>query len=888
MKLMKRLLLIHWHYFIHTTIEFEKVNFLTGKNASGKSTIIDAMQVLLLGDTSGTFFNKAASGRSSRTLRGYLLGELGDDEEAGFKTLRNGRFTSFIALEFFDDEKNSFFTAGCCFDVYSENEISRMFFRFNGPMPDNEFVAGRKPMDIAAVRAFIREQYGPGGGFTTDTNQSFRQDLYGKLGGLQTRFGQLLKKAVSFDPNVDIQKFISEFVCDTREPVNIEDLQDNIRSYTQLEEDEKRLREQLERLGSIIATWENYDRQRQNETLYSYLIGRAQGDIKIAAIENQERMAEELAGGIEKTKAALEDAGARLEARRNGWNELRVQLSGNETAQIAEGLEKQIREKEDAINGISEGFGNISRRFGEMFDLWTRRAEALCAGGNVAGVDPAVSLRISNLQDGARNLCASLKPVVPADSRAIAALGEAKLNSLVKDADRIRVSAGVLFEHLEEEQKKLAGRQGDLRKEQASLEKGVYVFPRDALDLKEIVEGRLRNKTGEDVPVLIVAEAAEIPQPRWRNVIEAYLANQRFYLIVPPEHFAAARRVYDAVKHERRVYRTGIVDVEKIENLNPPAEPGSLAEELSTENSWVRLFLNYALGRVMKCENVDELRRFRTALTSDGMLYQGFVLTAMDPERWARPAIGKGAVRRRLEAVKQELEKLEEGISAIEGFRDLVRPLRGISLPGTEDPARFTAAAENVQRIPQLEEEIAGLQRDLAALDRSAVAALEERLASLDREIKELEQRLGAMREQNAIDKERLRRIEEEELPKLKTELAEMEGALGLKYPAEWIENSGAPRYQRELRERDNPAAIYQAFPRELSRSANAKNEFWEELRELRRQYNEKYKMGYDTAVADNEVFDNAWLELSDIRLPEYRTKIEDARNKAYEQFRED
>ena len=47
-----RLLLIHWHYFTHETISFETLNFLTGKNASGKSTIIDAMQLVLLGDTS--------------------------------------------------------------------------------------------------------------------------------------------------------------------------------------------------------------------------------------------------------------------------------------------------------------------------------------------------------------------------------------------------------------------------------------------------------------------------------------------------------------------------------------------------------------------------------------------------------------------------------------------------------------------------------------------------------------------------------------------------------------------------------------------------------------------------------------------------------------------
>lgn len=889
MKLMKKLLLIHWHYFIQTAIEFEKINFLTGKNASGKSTIIDAMQVLFLGDTSGTFFNKAASGRNSRTLKGYLLGELGDDEDTGFKTLRSGRFTSFIALEFFDDERDAFFTAGCCFDVYSENDLQRMFFRFNGPLPDHQFVVNRKPMDIAAVRAFIREQYGQNG-LTTDTNQVFRQDFYGKLGGLQTRFGQLLKKAVSFDPNVDIQKFISEFVCDTREPVNIEDLQDNIRNYTQLEDEEAMLRERLEQLKEIISTWESYDCQRRNETLYAYLIDRSRRDIKIAAIENQREQSGKLAMGIQKTTAGIEEGSARLEVLREEESELRRQLLDNKTAQFVEHLEKQIREREDERNIIEETFNTISRKFGEMRGAWISAAETLALEKKTAAeaIDPALSQRIINVRGEARNFSAALKPIDPSDPRAVTVLGAEEFRSLVNKADSIRINAGVLLKHINDERENLQRRRTDLREQQHSLEKGIYPFPRDALDLKEIVAERLRVKTGRDVPVFILAEAAEIPDPRWRNVIEAYLSTQKFYLIVPPEYFTAALRVYNAIKHERRVYRTGIVDIEKIEKLNPRAEPGSLAEELSTENPLARLFLDYALGRVMKCENADELRRFRTALTSDGMLYQGFVLQAIDPERWARPAIGKEAVRRRLEAVKQELERLEEGLSAIDRFQDMVKPVSVIPLPGDEEPARLIAAAEGVQRIPQLEEDIAGLRRDLAAVDRSAITALRERVDFLDREIRAEDQRLIKLRDQNSTDKEKLRRIEEEDMPKLKDDLAVMEKNIAQNYHAEWIETTGDPRYQRELRERDDPVAIEQAFPRELTKSKNAKDEFWGNLRELRRQYNEKYKMGYDTAAPDNEAFDNAWLELSEIKLPEYRTRIEDARNKAYEQFRED
>lgn len=130
---MTKLLLIHWHYFVHEVIELDKVNFLTGKNASGKSTVMDALQLLLLADTSGSFFNKAASGRGNRTLSGYLRGELGDNEDSGFKYLRNGRFTSYIALEFFDEEKKKYFTSGCCFDTYSENDMQKLFFDLTEP-----------------------------------------------------------------------------------------------------------------------------------------------------------------------------------------------------------------------------------------------------------------------------------------------------------------------------------------------------------------------------------------------------------------------------------------------------------------------------------------------------------------------------------------------------------------------------------------------------------------------------------------------------------------------------------------------------------------------------------------------------------------------------------
>ena len=49
MKLLTKVKIINWHYFWDETIEVKPLVFLTGANASGKSTHIDALQIVLLG-----------------------------------------------------------------------------------------------------------------------------------------------------------------------------------------------------------------------------------------------------------------------------------------------------------------------------------------------------------------------------------------------------------------------------------------------------------------------------------------------------------------------------------------------------------------------------------------------------------------------------------------------------------------------------------------------------------------------------------------------------------------------------------------------------------------------------------------------------------------------
>ena len=157
-------------------------------------------------------------------------------------------------------EKNRYFTAGCCFDVYSDNDTPHVFFGYYGAMPENLYIIDGLPMSIESLRRWMRTEHPESTHMVTATNKEFRDYLYGKLGGLQTKFADLFKKAVPFTPISDIQTFITEFVFGHEQPVDIHAMQETIESYTQMEQEAGRLQERRELLEEIAEQHGEYQR----------------------------------------------------------------------------------------------------------------------------------------------------------------------------------------------------------------------------------------------------------------------------------------------------------------------------------------------------------------------------------------------------------------------------------------------------------------------------------------------------------------------------------------------------------------------------------------------------------------------------------------------------
>lgn len=273
MKALTRLLLVNWHYFQNTVIDFGNINFLTGKNSAGKSTIIDALQVVLMGETRSVAFNRAASKKSERTLRSYLVGSMGEDIENGNKSLRDGKdFSTYIVAEFYDDFKSAFFCLGAVFDTFADgSDINKRFFWLKNSIPTNRFIENGKTMDTRRMTQFFKEKY-PNKFETKDTSEGYRRIVLEKLNIHDENFISMLKKAISFEPINDIEKFITENVCDIEDDIDIVSMQENILYYKQQEDMAKRFEGKLRKLEEICRQYAEIEKLRSRRKIQQFLI----------------------------------------------------------------------------------------------------------------------------------------------------------------------------------------------------------------------------------------------------------------------------------------------------------------------------------------------------------------------------------------------------------------------------------------------------------------------------------------------------------------------------------------------------------------------------------------------------------------------------------------
>ena len=173
-KVFTRICLNNWHYIDRKVLGLnESINFFTGHSGSGKSTVIDAMQIVLYANTDGRgFFNKAAADDSDRSLIEYLRGmiNIGENNQAEYK--RNKNFSTTIVLEMEQTITKEKECIGVVFDVETAtNEINRLFFWHKGELIPGDYRTESRAMTISEVRSYLQQNFPKDEMFYTSNNE---------------------------------------------------------------------------------------------------------------------------------------------------------------------------------------------------------------------------------------------------------------------------------------------------------------------------------------------------------------------------------------------------------------------------------------------------------------------------------------------------------------------------------------------------------------------------------------------------------------------------------------------------------------------------------------------------------------------------------------------
>ena len=876
MKKLKRMLLIHWHNYEKELIAFDMINFLTGKTAAGKSTIIDALQLVLLGDTSGSFFNKAANQKSARTLKSYLFGEMGDDGDAGFRYMRNGRFTSYVALEFEDTEKKSLFTAGIVCDCYKDQSFdSKWFMLHSQGFPENLFVdpQTRTPYDIPGLRTYLSRNLGRKKGLYEfyETNKRYQEVTLGKFGQIKSKYRTLLRKAVPFSPIADIEKFITESICDVKNNIDVEQMQSDIRQYKSLEEDARQIQARIEALKEIRTISQNYEREKEKYLLQSFIVIRAQLEEYLeqekscrAQIQKRTQQIEENQGAM----SALKEESRRLKSR---LEKLEDEFSGSDIVRREKDLKRRLAELTSQIEGIRTAIhaalGQMNA-YGKQWEGELKRAEA-------AGFEPlkeygVMIRRMAQLKEG--QLWEF--PFKEASEQ---------MDSLRRELEEYRAELKKRGEQLKESREEL---EATIR----NLKKGIKPFPPQVQALKRLLEGELFRIHKKAVDVFVLADLLEIRSSLWRNAIEGYLNQQKFYLLVPEEYYADALEIYDRQRKEQKIWDAGLVDIGKLKrNFSKKPQAGSLAEEIETDHPDARLYADYLLGGVMKCENIRELNQHKTAITSSCMLYKGFVSRKLNPSRYATPFIGRRSMELLLEQKQAELERQNQLYEEVIRCHRIIVQASGTGILSDYEAARHQEAVGRRQELKTLEETRIHVQQEYDSLDFLYLERMRQQIEELRSILAQKEDVWHKLDKENTRLQTQREGLEKRDLPEVIGQIARVQGQIREEFADAWMRETGEPRF-REIQGQQGEFShsLRERFYAAMRQTERQRDKLRSERTRKRSEYNSQYKMPYDIELESNQYFDKELEELDQIRLPEYLEKIKDSKQKAYDQFRDD
>lgn len=881
MKKLTRLLLVNWHYFQKQIIDFGNISFLTGKNSVGKSTIIDAMQIVLLGEIKSSAFNRAASKKSDRTLKSYLLGSMGEDVNTGVKNIREGKdFSTYIVAEFYDDVKNERFCTGVIFDVFADGgDITKRFFYLRNSIPEHCFILSGKTMSSRETTRFFKEKY-PNRYQTVDTAEGYKKLILAKFNVHEEKFFTMMKKAISFEPINDIEKFVTENICDIEDNIDIRSMQENIQYYRQQEEIAKKFQEKLNSLAIICNKYEELEKYRARGLIQRFLIDYSNFEDFREQLKKAHKEAEEYDINIAEFSEKYDELVSHKERLEQQRDELRSEKEKYWITNNGDNLEK---EKERLSTEIESFERKINSFVNEM------RTHALKW---VSYSEKCTELSDNEYFTSAIHELAKL--LVRLENISISEINNISIAYFTQVREKFLEAEQYIkpyYYELKREKAEFEEKEENLRIEINKLKQGLKTYPVKAIKLRDAISDGLRKKYNKDIKVYFLADIIDVTDEEWHNVVEGYLNTQRMNIIVPPEYFMDAYVIYKSIQFSEKIHEYAVVDLKKVHEYNPKVMSGSLSEIVKSDDIYVQSYINYLLGRVIRCYGDDSLRDNHISVTKDCMLYSNFSVKALNQSAYLTPYIGRKSIQKQIDLKTQELETIQSIMVSVETKISNISSFTENEWFLSEN--YISSTVEDIfavnSKLPIKRSELDEIIKKIDEIDFFWLEKMDKKITDVELQINTAEEEAREtdhfIQDWKYEKKERVDKI----IPTLTNYAQQAETHLSEAYTEEYISSQGLPRYEQEIKRCGTAVAVKESFASSLKKTETLIQHNEENLIGLRSEYNRQQNISFNVAdTLKNTEYEDEYRKISEYELPHYIERIEKAKQDAMEQFKSD
>lgn len=717
-KVFTRMCLNNWGGIDHKVLEFhEYVNLFSGKSGSGKSTVMDAIQVILYGSFSPSFLNKAADdAKNRRSVLSYLRGEQKD----GSANRKDCDFCSVIALEIEDTGTHIITCIGIAFEVRkSDSEIKKfVYFSHSGKMPTSGYLteqgvcySNQEIKKLISSRAKSEDNRGKG-----DVNriygskEAYLGTLYDVILGYidQNRFITMEKSAIALKMTNGTGQFIRDYMFPKNTSDTIASISEQLDSYRQIKEKIEDLRKRIELLSEIQASGKELVRLQTDIVRAEAMIrciGIEDLRARIQAAEDDKR---NLAEKQEQCKKKVQE----LSASREEAQQKLIQVSADLKASDLGGKQQQYEELDERSRMLADN---------------TRQWQKILQGMKNWEEDDVITDYISN-------------PVL----NMIAELNQGRVSEELCQNLHLKIESAK--QNIEDEVEDYRDQRREIGKQLKEKKRLVDDMKHDRKPYDENLRSarsalsqQLSDRYGQTVKVQIFADLFDVQEEEWKNAIEGRMGRLKHSLITEPQYAHEAAVLFRNMKQYENV---DLINSKAIADSKPDCMEGSLYEAVKTQEAYVDVCLKRYLGHIIKCRSVEELEQVRDGVTPDCYSYSNFIFRHLKKKDYTmRACIGRRVSKARLAEYEKDVEELSRQEMQLDDLLRRLKEARDFECL-KDEPSHYVKLSRAGEELARVNKKKMELEETIRSLREGVYKELEEKEQSLQKQVKMVQEEL--------------------------------------------------------------------------------------------------------------------------------------------------